>query len=729
MTSIHLSTEPLRQSWSVAKLGFRKNKTTAITGLILMLVTVPVILLLQLSVAPESTYLDDMFQGLITFLMLPISLIMLILAAGLMFGYLHNRAALDVFHTLPIRRVPLAAGRFLAGYLLVFIPQAITFLVIFILRLVRPLDALSLGLLGKTAGSVFLMSLAVYAVSVLAFVMTGTIFDALFLTALLNLAYPATLATLEFFIGLVLPGFTIDMQPALDRYLLLSPVGRFFTVVYRGLNLLDLLWWVLVIAAMIFGILIIYKQRKSERAGNPFTYHMPFLINRFLACLVIGLYFGYLFYQFKAGNLMFAIGVLIGSFTTHLVIEVILSRGFGAFKRSLVSYAVYLACFIAGCAMIMSGFFGFDYRLPDQDKIVRAELTTNDLLPIYQSGDQSIYPVFEDEQNLLLIRQLHEHYLAELPKLAPKPYTLSTLNKLTGNMSEYESSDAAGAADGTTGGSRSRTSCRVAYYLVSGQKMVRTIYIDFAQEPYAGLLKQLQASNEYKLQRYAGFLQPVGQLKSVELFDKTGQTLLTLTTQTSQSLERLAELQTAVKADLAAGADSQAGRLVIGCFIQDGNYNSPLYLTEAFGRTLATLRAMGLSTDFSQLAARYSAAYVVADPADMSAAKDLYSMGGDAESFYPAQYQPYGDLGAPYLNNEDLFVKISDPALIAELYQLGEIGWSGETDGCMVLFAVNGQVQNDGSANSPLPMLYLPESKISENLKQQLELAGLSIHD
>ncbi len=573
------------------------------------------------------------------------------------------------------------------------------------------------------------MSLAVYAVTVLAFAMTGTIFDALFLTALLNLAYPATLATLEFFVGLVLPGFTVDIQPALDRYLLLSPIGRFFTVVYRDLDLLDLFWWLLVIAAMILGILLIYKQRKSERAGNPFTYHMPFLINRFLACLVVGLYFGYLFYQFRAGNLMFAIGVLIGSFTTHLVIEVILSRGFGAFKHSLVSYAVYLACFIAGCAMIMSGFFGFDYRLPDPDKMVRAELTTDDLLPVYQSGGQAVYPIFEEEQNLLLIRQLHEHYLTELPKLAPKPYTLSTINKLTGSMAAYDSSYAAETKDGAFLENSYRTTCRVAYYLSSGQKMVRTIYLDFSREPYAGIMKQLKASDEYKLQRYAGFLQPADQLKSVELFDKTGQTLLTLTTQNPQSLERLTGLQTAIKADLAAGADNQTDQPVIGCFIQDGNHNSPLYLTEAFGQTITALKTLGLSTDFSQLAARYSTVYLVADPADLSAAKDLYAMGGDSESFYPAQYQPYGDLGSPYLTKNDLFTKINDSATIASLYQLGEIGWSGETDGYIMLFAVNGQVQADGSANSPLPMLYLPKDKMPESLKQQLKLAGLSIHD
>jgi uncharacterized BrkB/YihY/UPF0761 family membrane protein len=111
MMSIHSLPEAWRAVKAVLGLSLRKNKVVLVTVLLVMMVTLPLVLLLM-STSTGSTYLADAFQSLVTFLTLQISLAALILSAGLMFAYLHNRPAIDVFHALPVRRVPLFIGRF-----------------------------------------------------------------------------------------------------------------------------------------------------------------------------------------------------------------------------------------------------------------------------------------------------------------------------------------------------------------------------------------------------------------------------------------------------------------------------------------------------------------------------------------------------------------------------------------------------------------------------------------
>ena len=735
MMSIHSSTksalnqqsrqpEPIRidggrQMRSVLSMSLLKNKTTAITGLILMLVTLPLILLLRVPASPQGMTATDadlvvsLYKGLLTGLTLPISLVILILAAGLMFSFLHHKPALDVFHALPVRRLPMYLGRFTAGYLLVFLPQLATFLVVFAIRFIPALNGLSIALLIETALSVFLMTLAAYAVSVLAFIVTGTVFDALFLIMLLNAAYPATLATVEFFTSLVLPGFTLNTDNMFDRYMLLAPFARLTTVIFVPFDLFGALWWIGLTGLLGIGGFLVYRRRKSELAGTPFAYRTPFLITRFLVCLVIGLFFGYLFHQFQPGLLIYGLGVLTGSFAAHLVIEVILSRGFGAFKRSLPSYGAYLAVFAAGSLIISTGFFGFDYRMPAGEQITRVELTTNELQPRYQSVGQPVYPSFQEPENVALILRIHELYLADLRQLAPKPYTFATLERLQG----YGPAIAERFQTGDEG-PVSRIPCRIAYSLRSGGQMVRTVYIDFSQDPYAGLIRQLKDTAEYKMQKYVEFLQPVTADSALYLLDKTGQVLFSLDGR--QSKDRLEKLQEAIRTDLDAGADMAAGQAGIGYLTNYGT--ASLELTGAFTHVLAVMDEFNLSYDVVSVARRYAAAYIGLKADRLGIAQEMNKMSGDETMrYYPIQYYPDGNPYAPLLSDQQSFIRVTDPALIEQLYLAGETGWPDLDDGYLVLFAVAGQVTGDGYANTPLPALHLAADQVPAELAALLK--------
>ena len=278
---------------------FRSNLPVAVTTLILMMVTLPVILLMMPARDMDKTWFNELFTGLVGIATFAISAVTLMLSAGLQFSYLHSRSALDVFHALPVRRAPLFAGRFLGGWLLVLIPQLLTFAAVLLIRLLPGYGILNLELVVRTAPAFMLVSLALYSVSVLSFMLTGTVFDAVFLMLIFNIAGPATQYTIDYFVSKVLPGFALvnfSSLVNLDRYLLLTPLGELLKVAFQPMKLFEVIWWIALILVMIGGSLLLYQKRKSEIAGQPLAYRLPFLIARLLICIDIGLLFGNLLF-------------------------------------------------------------------------------------------------------------------------------------------------------------------------------------------------------------------------------------------------------------------------------------------------------------------------------------------------------------------------------------------------------------------------------------------------
>ncbi len=768
MTSTHSSPEqnpkdPASQSRSdwrslLAMLGLSlsKNKVVAITTLILMLVTLPLILLLMqgpagsdIDLANQPIMLTQSFRGLVTFLTTPISIAGLILSAGLLFGFLHSRPALDVYHALPVRRPALFAGRFLAGYLLIAGPQLLTFATVLGLRLLPVLNLLSIGEVLTIAGQVALMSLAVYTTTVFAFVLTGTIFDALFLIFLLNIAWPATLATLDFFISQVLPGYTISNEAmnTLSRYLLLTPVGQFFAASYLPLSGLKALWWLGLCVILGGASWLIYQRRPSELAGKPFAYRAPFIALRFLASLVVGLFFGYLFHQFQAGLLSYTGGLLVGAFTTHLVIEVILSRGFTGLRRSLVSFAAYLLIFAIGTTVVATGLFGYDYRLPAEQGIVAAEITTDELLPVYQANNTIVYPVFKDPANVAIVRSIHAAYVDWLKNNVARPYSLTKGSRLRQPTPGYPINAAGMEASAiiqpelTVDGKPSvadiqpvsrMTSCRIAYRLASGQWLTRTYVIDFAQEPFASLISQLKKSPEYLLQQFVAFFQPAAQMPAISLLEKTGQPLFSLSN--PRDTAKISQIQQALRQDLMQGAAQATNSTYIGNLTLDQS-GANIWLSTAYKATIGVLQELGLLNNPEAVAERYETMYIARHPAGLDTVMEMQKLNADLnvsgafndyfKYTYTANYYPAGNASSPYLNNTDAFMQVSDPAQIKVLYQAGEKTWpvadTAATSGYLVLFAMRGQVQADGTISGSLPALYVPVSQIPAALLAQLQ--------
>ena len=715
---IAMSYSELTQLWRTIVLCFRKNLAIIVTTLILMLVALPLILLMLPVKQYDSVGITELFRYLVGIPIFIISGVALVLSAGQMFSFLHNQTAVDVYHALPIRRLTLFIGRFLGGALLVLLPQVLAFVAVLMIRFLPGYHILELSLVVQTALTFMLISLALYAVSVLAFVLTGKLFDAMFLLLMLNIVYPGALYTIDSIVSMVLPGFSMTNYASIaniGRYLLLCPIGELFKVAFQPMTLLEVLWWIVLILVMSMGSLLIYKRRPSEMAGKPLAYRSPFLIIRFLACLVVGLIFGYMYYNLYSTLLAFIFSATVGSLATHTLIEVVMSRGFRNYRRSLPSYGVFVLIFAIGCLIVTTGFFGYDTRLPDEDRVVQVKLEMNsqDVYFFESSSDSEL--VFSDQENIANLLEMNKTWLNKMQTLVNKPYSLKT-NRLIDE--EYDAS---------------YSPYRITYVMPSGAKLIRTVNFNFTEEPYASLYRQIRGTAEYKQQQYKSLFKPDSILKFLSIINKAGQRIQTLSESTDK--EFLAKVLTAIRQDLLQNADGQKGGKII-CYL-DLNmvvyYSDPIngngyaqepraqqfLLTDVYVNTVAILNEYNLLGNLDADKDQYVTAFITSSDSGVDSLLDKLKLYQNGPYCFPVG--TWIDKEWPLLNDEQVFTKIEDLNMIRLMYSNGLDAGEAEDGGYLVLLADKGQVEANGTVNTPLPILYLPANQVPKALADLLK--------
>jgi len=708
------------QVWNTIVLVFRNHLVLTVSTLILLMAALPVILLMLPVKYYDSTTIEELFRYLVGIPVSIISTVALILSAGKTFSFLHQKTAVDVYHALPVRRSAFFVGRFLGGALLVLLPQLLTFVTVLLIRFLPGYQILEGALVIKTALSFMLMSLALYAVSVLSFVLSGKLFDAMFLLLMFNIAYPGVLYAIDSVVERILPGFAMTNSvniAHIDRYLLLSPIGGLLKTAFQPLSAFNVLWWLALILAMSIGSLLIYQRRPSELASRALAYKFPFLMIRFLACLAAGLIFGYLYYDLYATLLAFIFSAAVGSLITHTLIEAVLSRSFRNYRRSLKSYGVFILVFAMGCLIVATGLFGYDTRLPAKDRIVQARLAlkTDYFFFFANSSDSEL--VFSDPENLARLREMNQAWLNEMQTQAARPYTLNT-NSLLGQYA----SDAGYSA------------YRITYVLPSGWKFVRTVYFNFSEEPYASLYRQIRASEEYKRQQYKYLFQADSELKAIILTSKTGLNIPIPIERTDQ--ERLAKILAALQQDLLENAEGQPDSKLL-CYLDaivSFGYEGPIgnqgftqttqhiALTDAYVNTVALFEEYGFLSDLDADINQFVTAYITSSDSEDKKLSLLeralrYSQGPYC---YPVNANSQRDGDWPLLNDEEIFTQVEDPDLVRYLYMSGQDVANAENGGYFVVLAAAGQVGADGINNTSLPILYLPADQVPEELANLL---------
>ncbi|HBC27269.1 MAG TPA: ABC transporter permease, partial [Ruminococcaceae bacterium] len=371
------------------------------TGLNFM--AMPLILFLALNNAktnrdllPANGYtidLNDVFSActrlIFPLLVLPLSLLLVIILSVLLYGYMHQKRSVDLFHSLPVRRGPLLGGRFLAGVVMLAVPLAVSFLVSLLLCLYFGLDAAQyLPYLGKAFAWILFISVVCFLFSTLMAVCSGTTFDMVISIVVISVTYPLLIVLARMVAGMLLPGLMVKNLLGSVVTTALSPFAAAFIYFVPGEADVELgsfgpafvVWWVFLAAVMAVVTVVLYRKRKSECAESNFAFPLPKIFIRFIATGAAGFACALIFFSALNSDASFWVGLLAGSLAAHIIAEAVYGRGFKGLKRSFGYYGVFLVAFAVYYGILATGAFGFDTRIPTASRVTSVEINVSDIV-------------------------------------------------------------------------------------------------------------------------------------------------------------------------------------------------------------------------------------------------------------------------------------------------------------------------------------------------------------
>ena len=416
MTSTTSSNNLAKEFKSIYRWSFKKRfgLTALFSGLMFM--ALPMILILALNNASSSnaarqmqgiaplTDLNDVFQGctqlVVPLLVVPLSLLFALILATMLYSYMHQKRSVDLFHAAPVGRTPMLLGKLVFGVTLLAIPLVLNFGITAVVAVFYQLDpGQYLPYLLRTFAWVLFMSVASFAFATVMAVCSGTTFDMVISTVVINITYPLLIVLSLVTAQRILPGMPLNISlgsasttalaPFVAAFIPVLPENAFGELGTPGIGFL--LWWIFLTAALIVGAVYLYKNRKSECAESHFAFPLPKIFIRFIATGAAGLAFALVFLMaLDDSDFSFFIGLLTGSLAAHIVAEAVYGRGFKGLKKSFAYYGVFLAAFAVFYGILATGFFGYDTRIPAAPEVESVEFNTGGLL-----NDHSVYYNFD----------------------------------------------------------------------------------------------------------------------------------------------------------------------------------------------------------------------------------------------------------------------------------------------------------------------------------------------
>jgi hypothetical protein len=425
-------------------------------------------------------------------LVVPLTLLFVLILGVMLYNYMHQKRSVDYFHSLPTGRTPLLLGKFFAGLTMIFIPLIVNLGIVAILIAANnlgsavPLNSILYDLLWA-----MLMVTAALSFTVLMAVCSGTTMDMVISAIVINLAYPILILLCQVTASSLLPGldltdnlvnvytfafapFAAAFMPFLPNSYSGSTMGSPFTV-----------WWILLTIVLFAACIALYRKRKSESAENNFAFPLPKIIIRFTATAAVGLGLGFVFISMTANNnqFYFFLGVLLGSLITHIIAEVIYSRGFKGLKKSFICYGAFAALFIVAYLPLSFGFFGYDTRIPATADVASVSFDSIYGYAAYYNGTAKVLDEngntlatiegkLTSPENIDMVRTLHQTMI-DVYKQNGYPYKLMASNSGT---------------------------IRITYHLKNGHTLART-YNSFGinNSKVQSLCKKIQDSKEYRI--------------------------------------------------------------------------------------------------------------------------------------------------------------------------------------------------------------------------------------
>ncbi|MBW7572517.1 hypothetical protein [Caproiciproducens faecalis] len=586
MTSKTSSTRRMKEFRETYLWSLKKNRGMMALLALLMFIALPMILMTVMANTQNrittEIYTPEMWtqtymSGIMTLtaaLVTPLSLIFVLVISVSLFGYMHQKRSVDTFHALPVGRTPMILGRLLAGLTTLYAPVLLNFMIVFFVGASYPvlLQNCWTAVLSYLLW-LMLICLATLCLSAFMAVCTGMTTDMILSLLGVNAAYPLLIFLGDRFASSLLPGLNTGLNSNSLFLTALSPFSAAFMPYilsgsqYQGgsspVSTGFYVWWTVFTLILLAGTVILYQKRKSECAESSFAFSLPKNAIRFMITAVVGLGFGLLL-QSETENLSnFFIGLIAGSLAAHIVTEAIYSRGFKQLKKSFVGYGFFAAVFLAAYAVLATGFFGYDTRIPSADSVT--SITVNDAYT--SSGGRinnksqhelaEILPTLTEKSNIDKVMELHKTITQE-KRSHSYPYCLNSANG---------------------------SPLTITYHLKNGGTMKRTYYFEYQTDDQGNFFSPLgdvAKSKEYRETSNLLFYVEPEYIKSIDVGSKTSESSVTF----APDINTKKELLDALKQDILDGKVGDGKTAADSFTYLMIEYKAPLQLKDGKLKTL-----------------------------------------------------------------------------------------------------------------------------------------------
>lgn len=328
---------------------------------------------------PASTY-----NGVAIVLFTAIELVLPIVLGINIFSYMHSKQAVDVFHALPISRKDLFLSNFAAGYTMISASLILNFAVIWVISSFNFGIAQGLGVLVELL--VWLaITFTIYALTVLAMVNVGTMFDGFAFTMALLGGFSAIYGIVFVLMQANVYGFAQVSMPV-DHMINLSPVStmlrriayntRYLDQQAINKNLLTVAVWFVAAIGVTYLAVKAYQNRKSEMAQTVGNIGPLQILGRAEAVFAGGVILAALFVGvFNIdGKGAFSLAAVVGAFIAYLIMDLVLTRSVNTVFKSLhIAAAASVATGVL-VFVICNGFFVYESRIPALDSVAEVRI-------------------------------------------------------------------------------------------------------------------------------------------------------------------------------------------------------------------------------------------------------------------------------------------------------------------------------------------------------------------
>jgi ABC-2 type transport system permease protein len=409
-----MSDMPSKKSFfrsGLIKQDLRQHGWISIVYFICLLFTVP-LGILQLASRDYVIYEDYQNYMMINTDVQVLFLFSIPIAAGLLlFRYLQNEAAVDMIHSLPIRRETLYVSHIISGLLLLIIPILLTsFVTFFVTNSIEEFQSiLTLPELFSWTGLIILMTCMMFFFTVAVGMMTGMSSAQGILTYIFLFLPIAMVTMVSYNLSFLLFGYSTFFLDAKIEYL--SPFFRFIGIMgeTKPFSILELTIYTILTICCFFIGLGLYKVRQLEKATDVIAF--PFLRPVFkygvTFCFMIvgGSYFS------AAGALNWnwiIFGYVCGAVIGYAVAEMILQKTWRIFQfRVFTGLIVYSAIFIIILFSIKNDFINYENKLPRMDQISEVYFGNKYSMQELFRNDADVYS--DSKLYIQDVRNLHEY--------------------------------------------------------------------------------------------------------------------------------------------------------------------------------------------------------------------------------------------------------------------------------------------------------------------------------